>query len=182
MNIGIDLAVIEAWLAEVVHEWAPDGKWKVWHASMKNRSIKEKFAEEGKRLGLRSHHSGRKNKEFLYDLCWVRRAARDGEDKERRLAEVVLAMELEFSDTQLRHGVHGGIRFDFNKLLQSDAKYKVLCFQMPHLSSVKEAIEKLKEDAACYQSKSASDIFICGWAWKDGGRKFHCESISLSPK
>ena len=185
--MDITVKTVEGWLNSLVGAWLQEcgGNWKKWTAAKKNEMVKAKFHEEGEKLGYFPY--SKMNKAFLYDFCWAVHGKDDRDDGTRgdgtrRLLEVILAMELEFSETQLRHGIHAGVRYDFNKLLQSDARYKVFCFQMPKLARVNEAIQTLKEDALAYRSKVVAEFFICGWAYRDGGSKWHCVSVPVSPK
>ena len=182
-EIKLDKCIIEEWLNNLAKQhWKPDNTWRKWWARDKNKEIKKMLAEKGdKCFGLYSYYSGKGRKEFLYDFCWVRREKRkDG--KSDRLIEVVMAAEMEFSDRKLGKGHLGGIRFDFNKLLQSDARYKIMFFQMPLKEEVESHAEKLICDANSYYSKFLSEVFICGWPWGDKEKRFRCYSVKLEPK
>lgn len=126
---------------------------EIWSSPCKNRAIKERFMIEGDRRGYKSRpSSSTKAREWLYDFVW-----RKFDDK-GNLTSVDLVMEIEVSDMNT-----GGIRYDFNKLLQADAKYKILVFQLKTEIEVESAIEVLRSAAMAYTSKVEANFLLCGW-------------------
>jgi hypothetical protein len=70
----------------------------------------------------------------------------------------------------------GNIRNDFHKLLQAEAKYKIMVFQWNSSCKDKDEAKKRSEDrinniftqleetVKCYESKSAAKYLIFGWS------------------
>lgn len=132
-----------------------ESKWQreIWSSPEKNKAIKSKFMLEGEKLGYRTRPSRTTNaREWLYDFVWRRF------DEHGNFVGVDLAMEIEVSDMNT-----GGIRYDFNKLLQSDSKYKILVFQLKTEPEVVSAIDALHTSSMAYSSKVAAEFLICGW-------------------
>ena len=197
---NLSLNTFETWINEVVAAQYEKGKTEMkawpWKAPAKNRDFKEKFHQKmlDRKCGYWSRYSGnfltgesegKENREFLYDFSWVK-WCEDGEDK-NILQDVLMVMELEFSDGKMLKGKRGGIKFDFHKLLQADAPYKLMGFQMPQEAEVKEAIDDMKRAVDLYQSKASADILVFGWAYNDGPKKdnrrqFIFERIQQQPK
>ena len=195
----LNLDTFECWIREVVDSQYEKGKsaWP-WSAKAKNDDIKEKFHKEmlcrQEKLGFVSRYSGKclvgdnegkRNQEFLYDFAWVR-WGKDDKCKDI-LQEVLLVMELEFSDHEIGKGKRGNIKYDFNKLLQADAPYKLMGFQIAHKKKVNDVISEMRDAVTAYQSKVHSNILLFGWPWKDGDRnddnrrQFIFEQIEQKP-
>lgn len=138
------------------NEKGDESKWKkeIWKSPKKNEAIKNRFRDEGENLGFKSRPSYKtKAGEWLYDFVW--RKFDDNGD----LLGIELAMEIEVSDMHFK-----GIKYDFNKLLQSDSKYKILIFQLKSKNDVNKALDRLFQAAQNYQFKSESDFLVCGWS------------------
>ncbi|SFU48772.1 hypothetical protein [Halomonas korlensis] len=149
-NIALD-AKRDAALAE-----GDESLWKrqIWRSPDKNSAIKARFRDEGEKLGYRSRPSYKTGAgEWLYDFVWRKF------DDEGHLQEVVLAMEIEMSDTKM-----SWIMKDFTKLLQSDAPYKIFIFQLKTETDVSEAMEHFKQTAHRYKSKLPAEVLLCGWS------------------
>jgi len=86
----------------------------IWKSPVKNKEIKEQFAKEAENYNCQCR-PGDKKREWLYDLVWRNFESGD-------YISTLLAMEIELSDGC------GGIIYDFNKLLQSDANLKIMVF------------------------------------------------------
>ncbi len=130
-------------------------KWQkeIWKSPDKNKSIKNRFRDEGAKLGYKSRPSYVTNAgEWLYDFVW-----REFDDSDN-LINVILTMEIEVSDMNEK-----GIKYDFNKLLQADSMYKILVFQLKTEQEVINALENFKSAAEIYNSKSESEYLLCGW-------------------
>ena len=133
-----------------------ESKWKseIWMSPKKNEAIKRRFRDEGAKRGFRSRPSYKTNAgEWLYDFVWREF------DENDNLLRIELAMEIEVSDMHLK-----GIRYDFNKLLQSDAKFKIHIFQLKTEDDVKSALDSLFQAAKKYAFKSESEFLLCGWS------------------
>ena len=142
-----------------------ESKWKkeIWQSIQKNKDIKHKFRDEGFNLGYNSRPSYKsKAGEWLYDFIWRKF---DGEDN---FLELVLAMEIELSENTFK-----GFRYDFNKLLQSDATYKIFVFQKKMENEIEEIFKLLVESTIKYKSKIESEYLICGWCYSKNTFLFH---------
>ncbi|AMO56232.1 hypothetical protein GZ77_05315 [Endozoicomonas montiporae] len=142
-----------------------ESKWgkEIWRSSEKNKQIKMKFRDEGAKLGLRSRPSYVTGAgEWLYDFIWREF------DHSGNLIGVKLAMEIEMSDMNLK-----GIRYDFNKLLQSDAEYKVMVFQLKEEAEVNEALDNLHMAFMSYQAKAPAHYLLAGWCTRKQKFIFH---------
>ncbi|TLF45933.1 hypothetical protein FEI13_17610 [Halomonas urmiana] len=131
-------------------------QWKkqIWKSPEKNRAIKAKFRDEGAQLGYRSRPSYKTGaREWLYDFVWRKF------DDENHLQEVVLAMEIEMSDRNMR-----SLMLDFTKLFQSDASYKVFVFQFKTEDEVGAAMEHFIQSAQRYKTKIPAQMLLCGWS------------------
>jgi len=130
-----------------------------WKSKVKNKEIKEKFTKEGLLIeGIKPRSSNdRKAREWLYDLIWREF------DSENYFTGVKLAMEIELSDMKER-----GLIYDFNKILQSDAEYKVFVFQQKTKNSSEAILEKLKSCADRYSNKAKSSFLLSCWCWESG--------------
>jgi hypothetical protein len=136
-------------------EKGDETKWEneIWKSPEKNKVIKNRFRDEGFKLGYKSRPSYVSGAgEWLYDFVW-REFNDDG-----NLLNIVLAMEIEVSDMEEK-----AIKYDFNKLLQADSQYKVLVFQLKTESEVNAALENFTNAAKVYNSKSNSEYLLCGW-------------------
>lgn len=141
------------------------GKHPKWTSTFKNKEIKQKFTEKGREIkGIKPRSSvDRKAREWLYDLTW-----REFND-ENQFVGVKLAMEIEMSDRKIR-----GLVYDFNKLLQSDAEYKVFVFQQPTMTLSVEIFDALSNAALAYRTRSSAEFLLVCWCW-ESGRFLYCE-------
>lgn len=133
-----------------------EDNWKseIWKSPDKNSEIKRRFRDEGVKLGYRSKPSYvTKSGEWLYDFVWRKF------DENNNLIEVVLTMEIEVSDMNIK-----GIMYDFNKLLQADSKYKILIFQLKTEADIELALVQFEKSAKIYNEKSKSEYLLCGWS------------------
>jgi hypothetical protein len=133
-----------------------DSHWKneIWPSPEKNKEIKLRFAIEGENIGYKPRpYKENKAGEWLYDLVW-RKFDEDG-----NLLCVDLVMEIEMSDMNVK-----GIKYDFNKLLQADSKYKILVFQLKTEDEVHKAFSVFKKAAKIYSAKTNSAFLLCGWS------------------
>ena len=133
-----------------------ESKWKkeIWTSPDKNKDIKLKFQSEGDKRKYKSRPSSEtRASEWLYDFVW-RQFDEDG-----NLLGLKLAMEIEVSDMNEK-----GIRYDFNKLLQTDSDYKILVFQLKTEDEVLSALSNFEKAAMAYKSKINSDFLLCGWS------------------
>ncbi|KAF3984804.1 MAG: hypothetical protein HFP81_00270 [Methylococcales symbiont of Hymedesmia sp. n. MRB-2018] len=132
-----------------------DSQWKkeIWHSPQKNKDIKLRFSIEGEKLGYRPRPYKQNNAgEWLYDFVWRKF------DESGNLLSVDLTMEIEVSDTDIKK-----IKYDFNKLLQSDSKYKILIFQLKKESDIINALVEFSDSVKSYNSKVSSEYLLCGW-------------------
>lgn len=145
--------------------------WKseIWRSSDKNSDIKKRFRDEGAARGYKSRPSYVSGAgEWLYDFVWREF------DEDERLVRVVLAMEIEVSACNPK-----SIRYDFNKLLQADAEYKILVFQQKTKSEVDSTFSFLQDSFSIYQKKSDSAFLICGWCTAENSFSFRELGIKL---
>ncbi len=158
-----------------------------WSATEKNQEIKEKFAKEfakfpGKTGKIKCRYSDpndRENSEFLYDFSVIEWKKQEGEySEEPSLLRTILAMELEFSEGKLHKGWKGGIKYDFHKLLQADAPYKILAFWMHDKKErdiISKALDELEAAARAYKNRCNSKLLLWGvgsrWDGGDGERE-----------
>ncbi len=171
------------WLCEVSKKRCG----KKWSATEKNQEIKEKFANEfanssGETGKIKCRHSGKGNAEFLYDFSVIEWKKQEGKDsKEPSLLRTILAMELEFSDGKLARGWKGGIKYDFHKLLQADAPYKIMAFYIrddKESEALSEAFCELEKAAEAYKTRCNSELLL--WGCGFGGKRKICHrKISL---
>jgi len=129
----------------------------IWYSADKNKDIKRKFSEEGEKLPtngrLSSRSSGKSSgREWLYDFTLREFDSRD------QLINIPLVAELEFSDSKVN-----GLIYDFNKLLQSDADYKVFIFQQKQHSDTEHFFECISNSVDAYNHKSSSEYLIVCW-------------------
>ena len=141
------------------------GKRPKWTNSVKNKEIKQKFTEKARELSCIKSRSSidRKAREWLYDLTW-----REFNEK-NQFVGVKLAMEIELSDIKT-----SGLIYDFNKLLQSDAEYKVFVFQQSTIALSVEMFEMLSKAALAYRVRSPAKFLLVCWCW-ESGRFLYCE-------
>lgn len=145
-------------------------RWKqeVWPSPYKNRDIKSSLAAEGQRLGFQVLPSGRRG-EWLYDLLWRRL------DANRNLIDVPLAVEIEVSDSSL-----GGIRYDFNKLLQAQAGHKLMVFQVKTEGEVEATFDRLEESIVVYPHPTACRYLLCGWSTHQNAFSFRVREVQAA--
>ncbi len=92
--------------------------------------------------------------EWLYDLTFL-------EKDNDRIIEIPLILESEWSPK------YENIAYDFDKLLQSKAKIKVMVFQQKNVQSVKEVFKKLKYSITSYSKSCSAEVYIlCGLNWQ----------------
>lgn len=146
------------------------GKRPKWNNRVKNKEIKERFSLEGlKTKGIRPRSSSdRKAREWLYDLVW-REYSESG-----YFMAVKLAMEIELSDMKLK-----GLIYDYNKLLQSDAEYKIFVFQQKTVIDSKSIFEELATRTKEYSSRVSAEVLLCCWCWETA--TFHYKEIRTVP-
>lgn len=135
------------------------GKRPKWTNTVKNKEIKERFLVEGRRLeGIKPRSSAdRKAREWLYDLIWREF------DSENNFVGVRLAMEIELSDMK-----ESGLIYDFNKLLQSDSKYKIFVFQQQTNEQADNLFKKFRYRTELYNHKVKSHFLLSCWCWDSG--------------
>jgi hypothetical protein len=135
------------------------GKEQKWTRKTKNKEIKEKFTNEGRLIKDIKPRSSNDKKagEWLYDLIWREF------DSNNNFIGVKLVMEIELSDMKER-----GLMYDFNKILQSDAEYKVFVFQQETKAESTKLLAKLKNSSEMYKNKVKSDFLLCCWCWETG--------------
>jgi hypothetical protein len=135
------------------------GKEPKWTRKTKNKEIKEKFTNEGRLIeGIKPRSSNdKKAGEWLYDFIWREF------DSDNNFIGVKLVMEIELSDMKER-----GLMYDFNKILQSDAEYKVFVFQQKTEKESTKLLAKLKNSSEMYKNKVNSDFLLCCWGWETG--------------
>ncbi len=157
---------------------------RVWPSAKKNTAIKDKFRNKLKKLKpspmyeTRPYIKDKKDKgEWLYDFIWRKL------DKSKNLEKIILAMEIEMATTKKK------IKDDFNKLIQSDAKYKIMVFQQNSKDKNEKKAEKkvidkvnsifteLKAVANSYKPKSTSNYLLCAWCVPLG--KFEFEDLKV---
>ncbi len=159
----------------------------IWFAKYKNKEIKEKFANEfanfssetGKIKCRYSDPDDSENSEFLYDFSVIEWKKQVGEDSEEpSLLRTILAMELEFSDKEIRKGWKGGIKYDFHKLLQADAPYKIMAFYMRDDKDpdvILNAFNELETAAIAYKKRCDSELLL--WGCGHGRKRRTCHRI-----
>ncbi len=135
------------------------GKRPNWNNKVKNKEIKEKFTNEGALLqGIKPRSSNdRKAREWLYDLIWREF------NSDNYFTGVKLTMEIELSDMKV-----GGLIYDYNKLLQSDAEYKIFVFQQKTVDDSNKLFDKLELCTNNYKNKVKSTFLLSCWCWETG--------------
>jgi hypothetical protein len=139
-----------------------ENAWKkeIWKSAEKNIAIKKKFKKEGKKIGYESRPYKIDNKVkggWLYDFCWREF------NKLNNLKNIILAMEIEMTQKD------GSIKNDFNKLLQAEAKYKIMVFQRrkkkrgEDKDQFEHTLDMLEKAVKSYKSKSDTEYLLCGW-------------------
>ena len=167
------LKVFRMWLEDVEANAVANKKesakdpmlWKeeIWRAPSKDYDIKKKFRDEMEKL---ADSDGQKffskpsyetdTGDWLYDFVSRRL------DKDKNLLEMYLAMEIEMSNPK-----ECDSKYDFNKLLQADSRYKIFVFQHNSRENVLAGMTKLKDSAEKYSFRSDSDFLLCGWSTSD---------------
>lgn len=166
MNEVVDEAINEK--RNKARDKGDESKWmkEIWKSPAKNKSIKAKFRDKGFDLGYNSRPSYKsKAGEWLYDFIWREF------DEDDNFLNLILAMEIEVSDKKLKH-----IKYDFNKLLQAEAQYKILVFQLKTEDEIQNAFNYFENAAEKYCSKSNSEFLLCGWCTSKNNfffRDFH---------
>lgn len=154
-NHAIDIKKVKA------REKGDGSKWKkeIWTSPDKNKSIKSRFRDEGEKRGYKSRPSYKTNAgEWLYDFIWREF------DESNHLKRVVLSMEIEVSDKYLK--------YDFNKLLQSDSIYKIMVFQVKYVKEVEEVFLSLQSAISAYQTCVDSQYLLVGWCTSENNFMF----------
>jgi hypothetical protein len=143
-------------------------QWKkeIWLSPNKNHAIKSVLAAGGQRLGFQVLPAGSRG-EWLYDLVWRRL------DANRNLICMPLAVEIEMSDSSL-----GGIRYDFNKLLQAQANHKLMVFQVKTEAEVKSTFERLEESIQAFPHSSLCRYLLCGWSTQQNAFSFETREVA----
>ncbi|MCM0613729.1 hypothetical protein KFJ24_14685 [Marinobacter sediminum] len=143
-------------------------RWKkeIWRSPDKNHAIKSVLAAEGQRLGFQVLPAGSRG-EWLYDLVWRRL------DANRNLTCMPLAVEIEMSDSSL-----GGIRYDFNKLLQAHANHKLMVFQVKTEGEVESTFERLEESIQVYPHSASCRYLLCGWNTQQNAFSFKTREVA----
>ncbi|SDO28374.1 hypothetical protein [Vreelandella arcis] len=132
-----------------------EAHWKrmIWRSPEKNHLIKVALAEEGQRLGFQVlPNPVTKRGEWLYDAVWRR------VDANRNVIGIPLAVEIEVSDSRL-----GGIRYDFNKLLQAQADHKLMVFQVKTPTDVEEVFSRLMTSIDAFPHSHPCRYLLAGW-------------------
>lgn len=114
------------------------------------RAIKESIGELGFRSGYEvcaSGVDGRFSGEWLYDLIWYK--IRDG-----LLESVPLVLESEWAIS------YDKIKYDFEKLLTSNAAIKIMVFHPTRKEDCQQLIAKLRNSIKCYAHHSAPCVFL----------------------
>jgi hypothetical protein len=96
-------------------------------------------------------HSPAHWNQFLYDHCWLKY------DANECLSEVGLALETEWSNTN-------HIDDDFQKLLASNAKLRVMVFQKTSETQVTELFDDMAAWALAFKGMPAQRFLLCGWS------------------
>jgi len=91
-----------------------------------------------------------KKREWLYDLVWRKFDSGD-------YLSTLLAMEIEVS------AGYKGVVYDFNKLLQSDAKLKIMVFQQKTVEEGEDILNKLNSKISKYKHTFSSSYLLVCW-------------------
>ena len=150
-----------------------ESAWKeeIWESKEKNKDIMKKFGKEGENLKYESRYKnhikdGNDKGEWLYDLIWREF------DESNNLKNIILAMEIEMGKKI------GSIKNDFNKLLQSDAEYKIMVFQQRNKENQFEhTLNVLEKAVKTYKSKSDAKYLLCGWNITEQTFKISCIQV-----
>lgn len=137
-------------------EYADEAHWKrmIWRSPDKNYLIKVALAEEGQRLGFQVlPNLAIKRGEWLYDAVWRR------VDANRNVIGIPLAVEIEVSDSRV-----GGIRYDFNKLLQAQADHKLMVFQVKTSTEVENVFSRLVTSINAFPHSHPCRYLLAGWS------------------
>ena len=112
-----------------LHATPPKRNSYIWKSPIKNKEIKEAFAKKAPDYECQCRPDIKK-REWLYDLVWRKFDSGD-------YLSTLLAMEIEVS------AGYKGVVYDFNKLLQSDAKLKIMVFQQKTVEEGEDILNKL---------------------------------------
>lgn len=143
-------------------------KRKIWRSPDKNRDIKAALLEEGERLGFQVLPSKSRG-EWLYDLIWRRL------DGNRNVIGITLAVEIEVSDSRA-----GGIRYDFNKLLQAQADHKLMVFQVKTSEDIKQVCDRLVRSIRAFPHAHPCRYLLCGWSTQENAFHYREHSVSTA--
>jgi len=138
-------------------------------------AVKHKLGELGEQNGFSTCASGCRDREYdaewLYDLVWYKNNFNDGKGHDRRLTEVPLVMEIEWSPDFLQ------IRYDFEKLLVANAPIKAMVFWNENaFEGLEDGIKKYKNGVAsiyilaCYVGEKVPAFNIRTFKTDDTGR------------
>ncbi|WP_146680302.1 hypothetical protein [Oceanococcus atlanticus] len=121
-------------------------------------SFKKALCSVGTQFGFSTCASGVDDaeSEWLYDVTWYEY------DQKDRLVSIPFAAEIEW-----RHGGLHGVKFDFEKLVQSTADHKVMIFEAKDVAEAKAWTSELKRYVHCYRPKMTQDrYFFLSYDWE----------------
>lgn len=151
--------------------YAETGVRPKWDNRTKNTEIKKRFSEEALKIPgiLPRSSSDRKAREWLYDMIWRKF------DEDNDFIGVLLVMEIELSDMK-----KSGLVYDFNKVLQSDAEYKLFVCQQRTLAESVQVLGSLRAAAEKYDTRVKSSILLSCWCWETA--EFSFDNFIVSPQ
>ena len=142
------------------HDNTPPGKWP---NPLATHDVKKDVGEVAREKGYKvraTDFDGPEQSEWLYDLTCLKF------DKDDYLEDIPLVMESEWKNKY-------EIRKDFEKLLVSRAKYRVMVLQVKSDEEEKEIVEQLRQCVEKCQCSMKRDryLFAC---WNSEKRLFNC--------
>lgn len=144
------------------HDNTPLGKWP---NSLATHDVKKDVGEVAKEKGYKvraTEYRQTEQCEWLYDLTCLKY------DKDGYLEDIPLVMESEWKNKY-------EIRKDFEKLLVSRAKYRVMILQVKSDEEEKEIIEQLRQYVEkCQCSKKGDRYLFACWNSDPKKRSFNC--------
>lgn len=130
-------------------EWKSDSQWSV--------AVKKAIADVGRAFGWLTAANGcetDEGKEWLYDVVWYQ------SDKSGHMTDVPLVAESEW-------GNENAIKEDFEKLLVSRSRYRIMVFQAESEQVIDALLGKMELWISKFcRTKEGDRYLLVGWAWK----------------
>jgi hypothetical protein len=149
----VELAIRTA--LENIRAKAKPEKWKI--DKFRSKAVKKAIVGIGEQFGWRTAANGCKTderKEWLYDIAWFQL------DYVKNITDVPLVVEVEW-------GTRKYIKYDFEKLLVSRSKYRVMVFKAASDSAVRDLFREMRQWITKFHRTTIGDRYLLvGWSRK----------------